>query len=203
MHLLIATHNEGKKREFADMFAGLDVTLLSLDDVGITTTIAENGATYLENALSKAAGYARLSQILTLADDSGLEVDFLHGEPGVYSARYGGELSDAARCELLLSKLAGVPCPKRTARFRCVLALCWPDGRQAWTEGSCEGYITTEPRGSNGFGYDPIFWVCEAGMTMAELPADEKNRISHRAQAARKMRELLAALTPASPDSGG
>ncbi|MCE5258009.1 MAG: RdgB/HAM1 family non-canonical purine NTP pyrophosphatase [Chloroflexi bacterium] len=194
MKLLIATHNVGKKREFAELLAGLKLQLYTLDELGITTSIPETSESYIANALGKAQGYANLAQLLTLADDSGLEVDALHGEPGVYSARFGGAISDAQRCEMLLQRLQGVPYEKRAARFRCVIALCWPDNRQQWVEGLCEGHIATEMRGKNGFGYDPIFWVDEAGMTMAELPAAAKNRISHRAKAAQKARAVLVPL---------
>ncbi|MHB1357739.1 MAG: XTP/dITP diphosphatase [Anaerolineae bacterium] len=191
MKLLIATHNAGKKREFAQLLAGLDLELLTLDDLSIIDSIPETGQTYTANALAKAQGYAAMAAMVTLADDSGLEVDALHGEPGVHSARFGGVTSDAQRCEMLLQRLQAVPMEKRTARFRCVIALAWPDGKSTWVEGVCEGEITTEMRGKGGFGYDPIFWVQEAGMTMAELPAENKNRISHRARAAAKARMLL------------
>jgi len=189
--LLIATHNEGKKREFTELFSGLGLHLVSLKDLQISAVVPEVGVTYLENAMIKARRYAELSGLLTLADDSGLEVDALNGEPGVYSARFGGVNSDAERYEKLLELLEGVPENERTARFRCVIALCQPDGSEQWVEGLCDGRITTAPRGDNGFGYDPVFWVQEAGMTMAELPGDVKNQISHRAKAASKMRELL------------
>lgn len=189
--LLVATHNEGKKREFLELLKGLDLTLVSLNDLGITTEVPETGSTFLENAMQKARGYARLSRMLTMADDSGLEVDALCGEPGVYSARFGGAVSDLQRCQLLLARMQGVPEALRTARFRCVIALCRPEGCEQWTEGVCEGRITTEPQGENGFGYDPIFYLPEEKMTMAELPPEQKNRISHRARAAAGLRVLL------------
>lgn len=191
MKLLIATHSTGKKREFAQLLAGLALELVTLDDLKITLSIPETGESYTANALAKAQGYSALAVMPTLADDSGLEVDALHGEPGVYSARFGGAISDSQRCEMLLQRLQAVPQAKRTARFRCVIALAWPDGRSKWVEGICEGRITIEMRGKGGFGYDPIFWVQEAGMTMAELPSNDKNRISHRAKAAAKARMLL------------
>jgi len=191
MKLLIATHNTGKKSEFAQLLAGIDLELVTLDDLNICSSIPETGESYIANALAKAQGYAALANMPTLADDSGLEVDALHGEPGVYSARFGGAISDTQRCEMLLQRLQAVPQAKRTARFRCVIALAWPDGRSKWVEGICEGRITTEIRGKGGFGYDPIFWVQEAGMTMAELPSEYKNRISHRAKAAARTRLLL------------
>jgi XTP/dITP diphosphohydrolase len=192
MKLLIATHSVGKKREYTQLLAGVDLELVTLNDLGITSSIPETGANYSENALAKAQGYATMTAMMTLADDSGLEVDALLGEPGVYSARFGGELSDAQRCALVLERMRAVPQELRTARFRCVIALAWPDGRTDWVEGTCEGQITTEMAGMGGFGYDPIFWVQEAGMTMAEIPAEYKNRISHRAKAAAKARLLLS-----------
>ena len=193
MKLLIATHNQGKKREFAALFAGLDLELVTLDEVGIHWAVVEDGADYATNALRKARGYADATGLLTLADDSGLEVDALGGAPGVHTARYGGEgLSDGERYLLLLRQLEGVPEAERTARFRCIIALAWPDGRAELVEGTCEGYIAREPRGKGGFGYDPVFYVPEYGCTMAELPAEIKNRISHRARAAAAARIVLA-----------
>ena len=154
--------------------------------------MVEDGATYADNALLKARSYAARSGLLTLADDSGLEVDALGGAPGVRSARYAGEdASDAQRCALLLRNLEGVPDEARTARFRCVIALAWPDGRTALAEGVCDGRISQALSGAHGFGYDPIFFVPEYGRTMAELPSEVKNRISHRARAARAAQELL------------
>jgi len=193
MRLLIATHNEGKKREYEELLAGAGVELASLSDVGIHQSVPEEGDTYAENALLKARGYAALSGMLTLADDSGIEVDALGGAPGVRTARYAGEeASDAERNALLLRNIEGVPNAERTARFRCVIALAWPDGRTAVVEGVVEGRIALEPRGEHGFGYDPIFFVPEYGRTMAELPEEVKNRISHRARAAAAAAELLA-----------
>jgi XTP/dITP diphosphohydrolase len=193
VRLLIATHNQGKKREYAALLQGLDLELTTLSEVGIAYDVAEDGATYQENALLKARAYAALSALLTLADDSGLDVDALGGAPGVRTARWAGEgASDRDRYELLLHKLEGVPEAERTARFRCVIALAWPDGRTEVVEGTCEGAIAHAPRGSNGFGYDPVFLVPEFDCTMAELPAEIKNRISHRARAAQAARALLA-----------
>jgi XTP/dITP diphosphohydrolase len=191
MKLLIATHSHGKKHEFTQLLAGLDLELLTLNDLNITSSILETGESYIANALAKAQGYAVLAAVPTLADDSGLEVDALHGEPGVYSARFGGAVSDAQRCDMLLKRLLAVPQAKRTARFRCVIALAWPNGQSQWVEGICEGWISTEMRGKGGFGYDPVFMVQEAGMTMAELSSEEKNRISHRAKAVAKARVIL------------
>ena len=193
MKLLIATRNAGKKAEYAHILAGLGIELLTLSDLGITQEVEETGETFVENALLKARTYAALTHLLTLADDSGLEVDALGGAPGVRSARYAGEnAGDEDRYRLLLRRLEGVPEKARAARFRCVIALVWPDGREKVVEGSCEGRITREPRGEHGFGYDPVFFVPELGCTMAELPLEAKNRISHRARAGALARAVLA-----------
>lgn len=192
MKLLIATHNQGKKKEYEVLLAGLPVELVNLSDLGIAEAVEENGETYAENAQLKARNYASKSGLLTLADDSGLEVDYLNGEPGVRSARYdGGQGTDEDRYQLLLEKLDGVPEKQRTARFRCVIALAWPDGRTELTEGTIEGRITFKPQGRYGFGYDPVFYVPQYGRTMADLPPEVKNRISHRARAASAARDLL------------
>jgi XTP/dITP diphosphohydrolase len=192
MRLLIATHNRGKLREYQEMLDDLPVELVTLDDVGIHDDVEETGTTFAENARLKAMAYARASGLLTLADDSGLEVDALGGEPGVYSKRYAGEnKSDAERNRFLLDKLHTVPAGKRIARFRCAIAIATPDGKLWETDGVCEGEIGFEPRGTNGFGYDPIFQVRERGVRMAELPAAEKNQISHRARATEKARVIL------------
>ena len=193
MKLLIATRNRGKKREYARLLEGLDMQLITLDDLGVTKTIKEDGASYTENALLKARGYAAATGLVTLADDSGLEVDALDGAPGVLTARYAGQgATDEQRYSLLLEQLKDVPHEHLTARFRCVIALAWPDGRVEITEGICEGRITREPRGEHGFGYDPVFYVPEYGCTMAELPPEIKNRISHRARAAAAASEILS-----------
>jgi len=192
MKLLIATHNAGKKREYARLLSGLGIELVTLDDLGIAEAIEEDGASYAENALLKARGYCAAQGLLTLADDSGLEVDALDGAPGLLTARYAGEdATDKERYQLLLEQLRGVPDARRAARFRCVIALAWPDGRTQIAEGTCEGHITHEPRGAHGFGYDPVFYLPEYGCTMAELAPEVKNRISHRARAAAAVREIL------------
>jgi XTP/dITP diphosphohydrolase len=194
--LLIATHNPGKKAEFAALLGDLPLELLTLDEAGLHFSVAEDGDTYAANALLKARGYAAPSGLLTLADDSGLDVDALDGAPGVYSARYGGPgLDDRARYELLLAALKDVPPSQRTARFRCVIALAWPDGRSETAEGVCEGSIAIAPRGAHGFGYDPVFLLAERpGLTMAELSPEAKNALSHRARAAATAREILRRL---------
>lgn len=192
MKLLIATHNRGKLREYAEILDGLPFELVTLDDVGIAEDVQETGETFEENAWLKALTYAQQSGLLALADDSGLQVDALGGEPGVYSKRYAGEeKSDAERNAYLLDKMRDVPQAERTARFRCVIVIANAQG-QTWTsKGACEGEIAFEPRGTNGFGYDPIFIVHEVNKHMAELPGNEKNRISHRGRAGVGARENL------------
>jgi XTP/dITP diphosphohydrolase len=195
MKLLIATHNPGKLREYSELLAGLPFELLTLDQVGIHDDVEETGATLSENARLKSESYARQSGLLTLADDSGLEVDALGGEPGVHSKRYAGQgKSDAERTQFLLAKLREVPREKRGARFRCAIAIAAPKGHCWSSEGMCEGEIAFEPRGEFGFGYDPLFILREGGMRMAELATDEKNRVSHRARAAKGAREILMRL---------
>jgi XTP/dITP diphosphohydrolase len=190
--LLIATHNTGKLKEFAAFFAGTPFELVSLSDLGIDLDVEETGTTYAENATIKATTYAKLSSLPTLADDSGLEVDGLGGEPGVRSARYAGEdANNQDRIAFLLQKLNNVPKERWTARFRCVIALAWPDSPIELYEGQCEGIIIDRPRGAMGFGYDPVFFIPELSKTMAELPFNEKNRISHRGRAAMKVVEEL------------
>lgn len=192
MHeLLIATHNAGKLREFAAIFAGLGLTLRSLDDLGISEEIDETGTTFAENARLKAEGYMAMTGLPTLADDSGLEVIALNGAPGIYSARYGGVKGDA-QLYYLLEQMKDIPWHARLARFVCVIALARPGYPTELVEGMLPGVIEHEPRGSGGFGYDPLFYVLDEHMTMAELPAERKNQISHRAQAARAAREILA-----------
>ena len=189
MRLLIATTNPGKVKEYQQLLNGLNCELVGLSDVSITQEVAETGATYEENARLKACEYATLSGLLTLADDSGLEVDALGGRPGVHSARYAPD--SPARIQRLLVEMQNVPADRRSARFRCAIAIAWPDGRAEIVTGTCEGWITTVARGSNGFGFDPVFNISEHGMTMAELPGDVKNQISHRARAAQKVRPIL------------
>lgn len=189
--LLIATHNTGKMREYAAIFADLDVKLLTLDDVGIHSEVNETGSTFAENARLKAEGYMQLSGLPTLADDSGLEVAVLDGAPGVHSARYGG-VTGAAQLAYLLAQLEGVPFHERLARFVCVIALVRPGSDVVFVEGTLPGVIEFEPRGTGGFGYDPLFYVLDEHKTLAELSAEQKNAMSHRAMAARKARDVLA-----------
>ncbi len=192
MRLLIATHNRGKLKEYREIFADLPLELVTLDDVGMRDDVDETGATFAENARLKAMQFARQSNLLTLADDSGLEVDALGGEPGVRSKRYAGEnATDAERIAFLLEKLREVPRAERAARFRCAICIAMPNGTLYETAGACEGEIIFAPRGTNGFGYDPIFLFPDRGVTMAELSDEEKNKISHRANAASKARAVL------------
>jgi len=194
MRLLIATNNVGKVREYAELLAGSGFALCQLADVGLDNEVEETGETFTENACLKARAYGQASGLLTLADDSGLEVDVLGGSPGVYSARYAGPgASDADRIRKLLAALDGVSWEKRKADFCCVIALSWPDGRLETFEGRCDGVIAFEPKGTNGFGFDPVFYMPEHHCTMAELPTDIKNRISHRGRAAALARERLKA----------
>lgn len=193
--LLIATHNPGKLREYKALLADLPLILTGPGREGIELGIEETGESFRQNAVLKARAYAQASGLLTLADDSGLEVDVLGGEPGVFSSRYAGPgADDEDRVRLLLRKLEGVPWEERTARFRCVIALATPQGEMWTAEGSCEGIIAFEPRGEHGFGYDPVFYLPQLDKTMAQLPAEIKNHISHRARAAEKTRAILQEL---------
>ena len=191
-NLLLASSNAGKLNELQQLTAGLPVTWLSLADVGLAgMDVEETGATFTENALLKARTYGEASGLPTLADDSGLIVDALDGAPGVYSARYAP--TTEARNAKLLKAVEAVPDAQRTARFVSALAFVMPDGVTIIAEGTVEGKVGTAPRGENGFGYDPIF-VLDNGQTMAELPASEKNQISHRARAYAKLLPLLRCL---------
>ena len=239
--LLIATRNPGKMREYRQLLRGTPFDLVSLDELGISQEVEETGQTFRENAVLKAGTYGALAGVLTLADDSGLEVDALGGRPGIYSSRYGAEpsptlldkeredkkredeklvdgerrrredsrispsssagvMSDQDRVDLLLRNLEGVPWERRTARFRCVLAIAAPadsakpppiKGGLAIVVGSVAGMIQYKPQGDEGFGYDPVFYLPSYGMTIAQLPLEEKNRISHRANATGRAMDLL------------
>jgi len=190
--LLIATTNAHKLEEYSAIFAGLPIALRSLRDVGITDDVDETGTTFAANAQLKAEFYAEKSGLATLADDSGLEVAALGGEPGVRSARYAGPgATDADRINLLLKNLASVPFHERLARFVCAIAITKPGGPLEMVEGTVSGVIESEPRGSHGFGYDPVFYVLDEDKTMAELPPERKNQISHRAVASKGAREII------------
>ena len=190
--LIFATGNEHKMVEIREILGELPVEILSMKDVGIKADIVENGNTFEENALIKAKEVCKLAGEMVLADDSGLEIDYLNGEPGIYSARYMGEdTSYRIKNQNLIDRLEGVPDEKRTARFVCAIAAAFPDGRSFVVRGTIEGIIGYEERGINGFGYDPIFYLPERGVSTAEIPPEEKNSISHRGNALRKMKELL------------
>jgi XTP/dITP diphosphohydrolase len=190
--LLVATHNQGKVREFAEMLSDLDLEWLSLDDIGLEKDVDETGQTFKENAILKAETYASETGYFTLADDSGLEVDALNGEPGIYTARYGGAgLDHEGRYRLLLKNMEGVKGDDRSARFRCVIGLATPDGLVGTAEGVCEGMIAEAPAGDGGFGYDPVFFLPDRGLTMAQVPSSVKHQISHRGRALKAIESLL------------
>ncbi len=198
---MLATTNPGKVREYRALLGVLPVRLVGLDETGLAQG-PETGATFAENAAQKARHAAAGSGLVALADDSGLEVDGLGGAPGVRSARYAGEAADdEANRRRLIRELAAVPVERRTARFRCAVAIARPGAGEggepevlALVEGTCEGVALTEPRGAHGFGYDPLFLLPERGLTLAELPPEEKNRLSHRARAVERALPALRAL---------
>jgi len=190
--LLLATKNAAKVREYMLPLQGIPYDIVTLSDAGIDLVVSETGKTMEENASIKAEAYALASNLTALADDSGLEVDALGGEPGALSARYAGEgVSDRERLDFLLSKLSHIPWEQRAARFRCVIAIATPEGKTELCQGECPGVIAFEPKGEGGFGYDPIFFLPELSKTMAELTIEEKNEISHRGKAARRARQIL------------
>jgi XTP/dITP diphosphohydrolase len=195
--LLIATNNKGKVVELHDLLKDLGIELLTPADIRLDLDVLEDGATYAENATKKAVAFAHASGLVSLADDSGLEVDALNGAPGLYSARYGStngeKLSDAGRRAFLVQNLRGSARPW-IARFHATIAIAIPDGQTYLAEGWCEGEIIPQERGTGGFGYDPIFLLNELGKTMAELSMEEKNRLSHRAKAVMKAKGILQSL---------
>ena len=193
--LLVASNNLGKLREYAPLLGGLPFEFTTLAGERIRDEIEETGSSMEQNAIQKATAYATLSGLITLADDSGLEVDALGGEPGSLSRRYAGEnVTDRERIDYLLTKLDGVPREGRGARFRCVIAIATPEGKVETCEDVCEGIIALDSKGEGGFGYDPIFYLPELDKRMAELTLEEKNRISHRGRAAQKARLILELL---------
>ena len=193
MKIVLATGNKNKIKEIKEKFSSSgSLEISSFEELKNIPEIIENAATFEGNALIKAEAICRLTGLPSMADDSGLVIDALNGEPGVYSARYGGDnLSDAEKNELVLSKMKGLPEKKRSARFECVIAIALPDSRSFTVKGICNGLISSEPAGSNGFGYDPIFYIPEADKTMAQLTPEEKNRISHRGKALEKAFEMI------------
>lgn len=192
MELFLATRNEGKIREIRELLQGCKISLASLRDYPDAPGVVENGEAYRDNALKKARFFAKWTGKLTLADDSGLEVDYLKGRPGVFSARYAGDGGDdRENNRRLLRELKGLPPQKRGAVFKCVMALVAPWGDEEVVEGECRGRIGLEERGKRGFGYDPIFVIPRYGKTVAELTIAEKNRLSHRGKALRKLKRIL------------
>lgn len=190
--IIFATKNKGKIKEINAILADMDVNVISMEDAGITIDVVEDGTTFEENSMKKAVQIMEVSGKITLADDSGLEIDYMDKAPGVYSARFMGEETPyEARFKAIFEKLEGVPEEKRTARFVSCIAAAFPDGRRLTTYDTVEGIIGYEVKGENGFGYDPIFYVPDKGRYMAELSAEEKNAISHRGKALGKMKELL------------
>lgn len=190
--MIFATGNENKMKEIREILGALPLEILSMKEAGVSADIVEDGKTFEENALIKARAICKLAGEMVLADDSGLEIDYLNKEPGIYSARYMGEdTSYHIKNKSLIDRLEGVPDEKRTARFVCAIAAVFPDGKELVVRGTVEGIIGYEEKGENGFGYDPIFYLPECGCTTAELPPEEKNSISHRGNALRLMKELL------------
>ena len=195
--LLIATNNQGKIKELRALLRDMEIELVTPAQINLDVDVIEDGSTYAENALKKALAFAQASGLISLADDSGLEVDALDGAPGLYSARYGSpngaKLSDAERRAFLIRNLLDKPRPW-SARFRATIAIAIPGGETHLAEGICEGEIIPEERGAGGFGYDPIFLLSEMGKTMAELSIEEKNRLSHRARAVMNAKPILERL---------
>lgn len=190
--IIFATSNEGKMKEVRFILEGMDMEILSMKEAGIQVDVVEDGKTFEENAIIKAVAIQKVSGVIVLADDSGLEVDYLNKEPGIYSARYMGEnTSYDIKNQNLIDRLKGVADEKRTARFVCAIAAAFPDGSVEVTRGTIEGRIGYEEKGTNGFGYDPIFYVPEYGCTTAELSMEQKNEASHRGKALRKMKEIM------------
>jgi XTP/dITP diphosphohydrolase len=192
LEVVIATRNSGKFREIRQILAPLGLRILSLRDFPEIPEILEDGQTFAENAVKKATAVARRTGRMAIADDSGLAVDALDGRPGVFSSRYAGEnATDADRCRRLLEEMARVPKGRRGAAFICALAVASPEGKVEIVEGECRGEIASAPRGAQGFGYDPVFFLPELGKTMAELESEVKNRISHRARALERLMQVL------------
>ena len=195
MDIIIASNNQGKVEEIKKFYKKLNMNFLSLKKFPHLPKIDEKFNTYESNAIEKARNISGITSMITLADDSGLEIDALKGKPGIHSARFGGEnISDKERNQLILNLLKDVPEPLRTAKFICVIAIVKPDGETYTIKGVCEGIITKEPKGNSGFGYDPIFFLPKYNMTFAEMDKDLKNRISHRGKALREAKKILLAL---------
>jgi len=192
MEIVLATRNSHKLKEFREMFQGMDIIVLGLEAFPDCPEVEEDGKTFAANALKKARSIAAHTGRVTMADDSGLEVDILNGAPGIYSARYAGEQgNDAKNNAKLLKDLAGVPEQNRGARFHCVIAIVSPDDRQQVAEGFCSGTIIHAGRGTQGFGYDPVFFYEPFGLTFAEMTPEQKNSISHRSRAIAELKKIL------------
>ncbi len=192
MKIIFATGNENKLREIREITADMDIEIVSMKDAGVYTDVEETGKTFEENAYLKASAIARKSGLPTLADDSGLEIDYLGKEPGIYSSRYMGEDTPyPVKNAELLRRMESVPDEKRTARFVCAICYVRPDGSSETVRATMEGIVAHKIAGENGFGYDPIFYLPERGCTSAELSREEKNAISHRGKALRMMRDIL------------
>ena len=190
--IIFATGNANKMKEIREILSDLGMEILSMKEAGIQVNIEENGTTFEENAMLKARAIAAVTDDLVLADDSGLEIDYLNKEPGIYSARYMGEDTPyEVKNQALLERLSGVEKEKRTARFVCAIAAVLPDKREYTVRRTIEGYIGEKPAGENGFGYDPIFYVEEYNCSTAELSSEKKNELSHRGKALRAMRDIL------------
>ena len=190
--MIVATRNKGKIREIREALKGLGLQIYTLGDFPGAPEIEEDGKSFAENALKKARFYSNYFGKLTMTDDSGLEVECLRGLPGIYSARYAGEkATPQENNEKLLREMEGISLSKRGAKFRCVMAIVSPDGREAIAEGSCRGAIGFKEKGRKGFGYDPLFILPRYGKTMAELSLEEKNKMSHRGKALRKLRKII------------
>ena len=192
MKIVIATSNQNKLRELKELLKGFDVQLLSLVDFNDCPSVVEDGKSFAENALKKAQAVCAYTGLLTIADDSGLEVDCLGGRPGIFSARYAGDgADDRKNYEKLLQEMRGIAPKNRSARFRCVLAIAAPSGKHRVVEGEYRGVIISDPRGKNGFGYDPVFLDTASGLTFAEMTPEQKNQISHRARALHELVKIL------------
>lgn len=194
--IVFATLNEGKVKEIKEILGDFEIEVLSMKEMGINIDVEENGSTFEENSLIKARALSKLTGLPALADDSGLVVDYLNGEPGIYSARYLGRDTDYDyKNNYIINELSDAKAEERSARFVCVISLVLPDGREFTKMGIMEGLIGYEQKGENGFGYDPIFYLPEYGKTSAELSPSEKNEISHRGKALSEMKELIINLT--------
>jgi len=190
--ILLATNNQGKVKEMKSIMKDLGIEVYSLKDKGIDVEVEEDGKTFEENALKKAEEIAKISNMITVSDDSGLEVYALDLKPGIYSARYAGEgATSQMLCQKLISEMQNIPVDERKARFVSVAAIVYPNGEKFTLRGECEGVILTEPKGDGGFGYDPVFYIEDKGLTFAQMTLEEKNKISHRAKAFEKLKEHI------------